>query len=298
MVTKPKKTRVEAATVAPPRPDAVEPTGEASSAEDTGHSAVAASPPEVTIHVSAGMLGPDDAVIISVDEAGAVEAALAIAQKVEEKRRAVEAYEAAQAAPTSDRQLVAETDEAPQAVTLARPVGRPSLYSQELAADICSRLADGHSLREICSEDGMPDRVTVLRWVFTNDEFRNQYQRAREMQSETMADELKDIADNGTNDWMERHNSKGEFVGWMENGEAIKRSALRINTRQWIAERMQPKRWGAKKEITVQNPDGTPVGATAIDPRALTQEQREALADALRTAMQANAIDAEYEETT
>lgn len=240
---------------------------------------------------------------LAVDEWPDVEKALAIAQAATGDASLVEGFraltqEVTGTPPVSEEQSPGETGEGAQAVTPVNPGGRPSLYTEELAADICARLADGHSLREICSEDGMPDRVTVLRWVFTNEGFRHQYQRAREMQSEAMADELKDIADDGSNDWMERHNRKGESVGWMENGEAIKRSALRINTRQWIAERMQPKRWGAKKEITVQNPDGSPVGQTAIDPRTLTQEQREALADALRTAMQANAIDAEYEETT
>ena len=34
--------------------------------------------------------------------------------------------------------------------------GRPSVYSPELASDICKRLAIGESLVEICREDKMP----------------------------------------------------------------------------------------------------------------------------------------------
>lgn len=173
-------------------------------------------------------------------------------------------------------------------------IGRPSIFTEELAATICTRLSSGESLRSICRDDAMPAINTVMGWVFRNSEFMTQYRAAREMQAELMADEMQDIADDGSNDWMERHNSKGQFVGWMENGEAIKRSALRINTRQWIAARLLPKRWGDKSQVTHQNPDGTPVGQP-IDPRTLSPEQREALGDALRAAMRQGAVDAEYE---
>lgn len=173
-------------------------------------------------------------------------------------------------------------------------MGRPSKYTPELAEIICARIADGQSLREICKADEFPDRVTVLRWVFANEDFRHQYERARQVATETMMDEVKDIADDSSNDYMERLNSKGEFVGWAENGDSTKRAQLRITTRQWIAERMAPKRWGSKQQVTHQNPDGTPVGQP-IDPRTLSPEQREALGDALRAAMRQGAVDAEYE---
>ena len=141
----------------------------------------------------------------------------------------------------------------------------------------------------------MPHISTIMGWVFRNPEFFAQYRAAREMQAELLADEMQDIADDGSNDWMERHNSKGEFIGWMENGESIKRSALRINTRQWIASRLLPKRWGDKQQVTHQNPDGSAVGQP-IDPRTLSPEAREALAEALRAAMRQGAVDAEFEE--
>lgn len=183
--------------------------------------------------------------------------------------------------------------EAPPA-SVPAPMGRPTLYSDEMAATICSRLSSGESLRSICRSEGMPHVSTVMGWVFRNSEFFIQYRAAREMQAEVLADELLEIADDGSNDWMERH---GNSPGYRINGEALQRSSLRINTRQWIASRLLPKRWGDKQQVTHQNPDGTPVAQTvSIDPRTMSPEAREALADALRAAMQEGAIETDYEE--
>jgi hypothetical protein len=125
-------------------------------------------------------------------------------------------------------------------------IGRPSLYSEELADLICQKLTEGLSLREICSEEGMPHAGTVCRWLVKHDAFREQYTLAREAQAELYADEMINISDDGSNDWMERKNEDGDIIGWRENGEAIRRSALRIDTRKWIAARLLPKKYGEK----------------------------------------------------
>jgi hypothetical protein len=125
-------------------------------------------------------------------------------------------------------------------------VGRPSDYSQETVDRICERIADGESLRSICVDEDMPDKATVFRWLAAHDSFRDQYSRARETQAETIFDEMLDIADDGSNDWMERKNSDGENIGWQENGEAIRRSQLRIAARQWMLGKMAPKKYGDK----------------------------------------------------
>jgi hypothetical protein len=53
--------------------------------------------------------------------------------------------------------------------------GRPSDYSFQVAISICARLAEGKSLRAICSEAGMPGRATVFRWIACHKEFREEY---------------------------------------------------------------------------------------------------------------------------
>lgn len=120
-------------------------------------------------------------------------------------------------------------------------------YSDSLAARICGEIAEGRSLRNICADEGMPDKATVLRWLAANEEFRDQYARAREAQADAIFDEILDIADDARNDWMERRGE--EDAGWVANGEHIQRSRLRIDARKWMAGKLQPKKYGDKLDL-------------------------------------------------
>ncbi|TIQ96701.1 terminase small subunit protein [Mesorhizobium sp.] len=131
-------------------------------------------------------------------------------------------------------------------------MARPTIYSDELANTICEQIAEGRSLRSICLDEAMPAKSTVFAWLADpgRDDFRTKYVHAREAQADVLVDEMTDIADDGTNDWMEQKNSDGEVTGWKENGEALRRSALRISARQWIAEKLRPKKYGSKVALT------------------------------------------------
>ncbi|WP_412474605.1 terminase small subunit protein [Rhizobium sp. WW22] len=131
--------------------------------------------------------------------------------------------------------------------------GRPSEFTSEIADEICERLAEGNSLRSICEADEMPSKTTVFRWLNAYPDFRDQYARAREVQADTLFDDILDIADDGQNDWMEKRNADGENIGWMENGEALRRSQLRIEARKWMAGKLRPKVYGDKLDIDLNS---------------------------------------------
>ena len=63
-----------------------------------------------------------------------------------------------------------------------------------------------------------------------------------------MFEEILDIADDGSNDYME---TKG---GYKINSESIARSRLRIDARKWIMSKMQPKKYGDKLELEASTP--------------------------------------------
>lgn len=132
---------------------------------------------------------------------------------------------------------------------------RASEYSDEIAALICERLAEGESLRSICLDEDMPSQSMVFRWLAADENslFREQYARARETQADALFDEILDIADDGSNDWMERKDSEGENIGWKENGEALQRSRLRVDARKWMAGKLQPKKYGEAQTLTVNH---------------------------------------------
>ena len=142
--------------------------------------------------------------------------------------------------------------------------GRPSTYSQEIADEVCRRLAGGESLRAICRDEGIPDESTVRLWALDDREgFATQYARAREVQFLAIADELLEIADDGRNDWMQRRGND-ERRGWELNGEHIQRSRVRIDTRKWMLSKMLPKVYGDKTEVAVTGANGGPLQSERV----------------------------------
>ena len=103
----------------------------------------------------------------------------------------------------------------------------------------------------------MPSKQAVLRWLARNEKFRAQYVRAKEEGAEAIAEELFDIADDGSNDWMEKLDKDGEPIGWQLNGEHVQRSKLRIDTRKWYLSKILPKKYGDRiqhdQSITMTN---------------------------------------------
>lgn len=121
-----------------------------------------------------------------------------------------------------------------------------SIYTDKIAEEICFRIASGESLRSVCRDDHMPDKHTVLNWLFSNKhpEFEEKYRLARAMQAEGYAEEICDIADNASNDWMERNDP--DNPGYTLNGEYYQRSRLRVDARKWVASKLLPKKYGER----------------------------------------------------
>jgi hypothetical protein len=151
------------------------------------------------------------------------------------------------------------------------PLGRPSEFTDQVAATICERLANGESLRSICCDDEMPAQSTVFRWLADErfKAFQEQYTRAREAQADALFDEMLDIADDGSNDWMEKRDREDANIGWRENGEALRRSALRVDTRKWMAGKLKPKKYG-DKTLLGSDPDN-PLPSSALSDTELAR---------------------------
>ncbi|ASQ11848.1 terminase small subunit protein [Sinorhizobium meliloti] len=122
-----------------------------------------------------------------------------------------------------------------------------STYTEEIALRICERLADGESLKAMCEDEDMPSKSTVFKWLSENPAFSDMYARAREAQADALFDDVLSIADDGRNDWMQRN--FGEDTRWVENGEALRRSQLRIDARKWMAGKLRPKKYGDKLDV-------------------------------------------------
>ena len=122
-------------------------------------------------------------------------------------------------------------------------MGRPSSYSAEMVVEICSRIAEGQSVRAICTDEQMPDMRTIFRWLDAHEDFRQQYARARDMQADTLADEILHIADNTQSGIKTKTTNKGVEI--ME-GDMIEHRRLQVDARKWIASKLKPKKYGDK----------------------------------------------------
>ena len=126
---------------------------------------------------------------------------------------------------------------------------------------------------------------TVIRWLARDENFAQRYARAREMQAEVLADQMLEIADDGTNDWMAKRDREGNVTGWQLNGEAVARSKLRLEQRRWYAEKLRPKVYGAKVAVG-GDPDAPPIRTTTqLDVSNLSLEELEALGAALQKSL-------------
>lgn len=117
-------------------------------------------------------------------------------------------------------------------------MGRPSLYTEEIADEICEGLMQGKSMREVCEPSGMPGASTVFAWLTREPSFQEKYAHAREVQAHMNADETREIVDN-------------------EPDPA--RARVRLDQRKWFAGRLLPRVYGDKLQHT-----GDGGGAVAV----------------------------------
>ena len=119
--------------------------------------------------------------------------------------------------------------------------GRPTIYSVEVADAICERIADGESLRAICKDEDKPSKSTVFRWLKANEEFRDQYARAKVEMADSLFDDMLAIAD-GTD--------KDKDEDGKVDVDHINRQRIRIETRKWMAGKLKPKVYGDRIDHT------------------------------------------------
>lgn len=111
---------------------------------------------------------------------------------------------------------------------MGRPVKWTPERRKEVQDVICLEIAQGKSLRSICSCKDMPAAQIVLGWRDEDPAFYEQYARAREAQADYYADEITEIADKATDANLAR---------------------LQIDARKWAAGKLKPKTYGDRLQL-------------------------------------------------
>lgn len=141
----------------------------------------------------------------------------------------------------------------------------------EIRLKILERLAEGRSLRAICNDSDVPvTPAAVRKAVLTNTGFGTQYVRARDLGLDAMAEEILEIADNSSGDWVQKVNKDGS-VEWVFNHENVQRSRLRCDTRKWYLSKLAPKRYGDRIQQDVASSDNSPKGLSQLPPHSDTK---------------------------
>lgn len=102
-------------------------------------------------------------------------------------------------------------------------------YSPEIVQAILDHVIARGSVKSFCQKPGTPTEKSVYRWLRDNPDFQEGMAHAREMQADAFVDEMIDIADNEPDPQKARN---------------------RISARQWVAEKLKPKKYGSKMGVT------------------------------------------------
>lgn len=109
-------------------------------------------------------------------------------------------------------------------------IGRPSLYTAEIAEEICEGVARGVAIETMCETEFFPSARSVYTWLRKQPDFAQEYAHARARYADKVADEIIDIADKDPDP---------------------QRARNRIDARKWVAGKRSPLVYGDKQHLAV-----------------------------------------------
>ena len=125
-------------------------------------------------------------------------------------------------------------------------IGRPTLYTDELADRICELVAT-HTcgLPKLCEMyPDLPNVDTIKEYRYKYPLFSAKYNTAKRFQAELMAEEINDIIEN-TEQYMfhDEHGNKR-----LDSG-VLGLTRLKIDARRWHASKLAPKLYGDRTQV-------------------------------------------------
>lgn len=133
-------------------------------------------------------------------------------------------------------------------------------FCEEVADEICERIALGETLSNVCREDRMPDKRTVWKWRKVHPKFAQDYSRARVDQMHAWADQIIHLADDAEGDFkvsilldspeLERI-ERDATITFKFNRKHVNRAALSIDVRKWLMARYAPEDFGDRSAVSL-----------------------------------------------
>ena len=132
--------------------------------------------------------------------------------------------------------------------------------TESCVKEILERICRGETIDRICKDEHMPHRSTVWKWVRYDPDFAELYFEAKKFQLDAFAEQIITIADESVHDIRMAYDRQGNPIPEI-NFEAVKRSELRVKTRQWLMERLMPKKYGDKVQHDPNGGNNQPINA-------------------------------------
>jgi hypothetical protein len=143
------------------------------------------------------------------------------------------------------------------------------IYDHKVGQRICDLIASGQTLAAICREAWAPKARVIHLWFADFPEFRQDYEAAYKIAADHLAREIVALADEAKTDL------------------EMARLPFQISSRTWLAQRMDPARYGDRKQIE-QNVTSNirSMSVTKIDMSRLSSDEILIAEKALRKALQ------------
>lgn len=122
----------------------------------------------------------------------------------------------------------------------SKTLGRPTKYTDELIDEICTRVANGTPLREICREEGKPAWTTFYNWINADTVIFERFVRARELGTDAIAEDTLAIIDAKPERVEDERSSRVDagYVQWQKN---------RVELRLKLLSKWNPRKYGDRQ---------------------------------------------------
>lgn len=115
-------------------------------------------------------------------------------------------------------------------------------FSEALFEEICTLIAEGQNLTQICRNPEMPNRTKFMSWVNKNPELMEKFEQAKRQYVDVMHDLMDEV---------EAQTLDGTYPPAAAN--------VVLNNRRWRLENLNSKVFGQKKSVALTGAGGGPL---------------------------------------
>lgn len=131
----------------------------------------------------------------------------------------------------------------------------PNKFTKEKAKIVCEMLEKGKMVKAIEERLGL-SRSTLYRWQEQNEEFREQYARAREKGFDRIAEEMLEIASSEQITTTTITSDNGVTTKEEDN---IQSRRLQVDTRKWLLSKWAKRKYGDSASLEMTGKDGNAI---------------------------------------